>query len=111
LVLLLRSIDCSPWHGACFNASSGDIEEAPSLNSLQHFPVFIEGDDLFIEAEDPDFLLDRPPKSCPATTKEAVVIVGAGSAGVSLFLSFHKGCNCGSFAFRRFQWNDHFAFK
>lgn len=29
----------SPWHGACFDVCSGDIEDAPGLNSLQTFKV------------------------------------------------------------------------
>lgn len=28
-----------PWHGACFNINSGDIEEFPGLDSLQKFEV------------------------------------------------------------------------
>ena len=28
-----------PWHGACFNAKTGDIEDAPAPNHLQSFKV------------------------------------------------------------------------
>ena len=28
-----------PWHGACFNINSGDIEDFPGLDSLQKFEV------------------------------------------------------------------------
>ena len=28
-----------PWHGACFNITSGDIEDFPGLDSLQKFEV------------------------------------------------------------------------
>ena len=28
-----------PWHGACFNVKTGDIEEFPGLDSIQAFKV------------------------------------------------------------------------
>ena len=28
-----------PWHGACFNINTGDIEDFPGLDSLQKFEV------------------------------------------------------------------------
>jgi nitrite reductase/ring-hydroxylating ferredoxin subunit len=28
-----------PWHGACFNAKTGDIEDFPGLDSLPVYPV------------------------------------------------------------------------
>ena len=28
-----------PWHGACFNAATGDIEDGPSVDGLLTFPV------------------------------------------------------------------------
>ena len=28
-----------PWHGACFNTKTGDIEDFPGLDSLQCFEV------------------------------------------------------------------------
>ena len=28
-----------PWHGACFNVATGDIEDFPGLDSLQKFEV------------------------------------------------------------------------
>ena len=30
-----------PWHGACFNISSGDIEDFPGLDSLPKFQVSV----------------------------------------------------------------------
>ena len=43
-------IEC-PWHGACFDAKTGDIEDAPSLDSLQSYKVSINGQDVYIEAD------------------------------------------------------------
>ena len=28
-----------PWHGACFNVKTGDIEDYPGLDSIQTFKV------------------------------------------------------------------------
>lgn len=28
-----------PWHGACFNTTTGDIEDSPGLDCLETFPV------------------------------------------------------------------------
>lgn len=28
-----------PWHGACFNISTGDLEDFPGLDSLHKFQV------------------------------------------------------------------------
>lgn len=32
-----------PWHGACFNTQTGDIEEFPGLDSLPTYKVMSEG--------------------------------------------------------------------
>ena len=29
-----------PWHGACFNINTGDIEEFPGCNNIPTFEVF-----------------------------------------------------------------------
>ncbi len=42
-----------PWHGACFNIRSGDIEEFPGLDSVPCFKVYS------IQGEDP--YMDKPP--------------------------------------------------
>ena len=39
-----------PWHGACFNVTSGDIEDAPALDHLVKHTVKIEGDKIFVTA-------------------------------------------------------------
>jgi nitrite reductase/ring-hydroxylating ferredoxin subunit len=40
-----------PWHGACFNTTSGDIEDFPGLDSLPLFQVRVEGDDVIVKAD------------------------------------------------------------
>ncbi|NWS78810.1 AIFM3 factor, partial [Crotophaga sulcirostris] len=40
-----------PWHGACFNIKTGDIEEYPSLDCLPRFQVTVEGGKVFVTAK------------------------------------------------------------
>merc|ERR1719242_1142907 len=44
-----------PWHGACFNVKTGDIEDFPGLDSVHTFKVEVRGDDVVVSA-DPDKL-------------------------------------------------------
>uniref|UniRef100_A0A8C3L2V1 Apoptosis inducing factor mitochondria associated 3 n=1 Tax=Chrysolophus pictus TaxID=9089 RepID=A0A8C3L2V1_CHRPC len=39
-----------PWHGACFNIGTGDIEDFPGLDSLPRFQVKIEKEKVYIRA-------------------------------------------------------------
>ena len=39
-----------PWHGACFNTATGDIEDFPGLDSLARYEVKIVGEDVVIRA-------------------------------------------------------------
>ncbi|XP_026572871.1 apoptosis-inducing factor 3 [Pseudonaja textilis] len=39
-----------PWHGACFNIGTGDIEDFPGLDSLPKFQVKIEKEKVYIRA-------------------------------------------------------------
>lgn len=44
-----------PWHGACFNTKTGDIEEFPGLDSLPTYKVMSEGID-FVRYMPPSML-------------------------------------------------------
>ncbi|XP_068271964.1 apoptosis-inducing factor 3-like [Nyctibius grandis] len=43
-----------PWHGACFNIKTGDIEEYPSLDCLPCFKVTVEDGKVFVTAKKKD---------------------------------------------------------
>lgn len=74
-----------PWHGACFRVDSGDIEDAPAIDSLQSFPVTVKGGKVFIEAEE---LLVKLGKRMPTCSKIATsstliaIVIGGGSGGL-----------------------------
>ena len=72
-----------PWHHACFNCGTGDIEDAPALENLRTYDVSIEGDDIMV---DPTGLnqpvKEKPTKASPHDPR-TFVIVGGGAAGVT----------------------------
>ncbi|KAL4897444.1 hypothetical protein BDV59DRAFT_197738 [Aspergillus ambiguus] len=70
-----------PWHGACFNIYTGDVEDAPAPNALKTFDVaekngavYIKGDEAAIKSGQRD-----PAIKCSATSAEKVVVIGGGS--------------------------------
>ncbi|EFX02981.1 aif-like mitochondrial oxidoreductase [Grosmannia clavigera kw1407] len=77
-----------PWHGACFNAKTGDVEDAPALDYLPTFQVaerdgavYVTGDKVAIQSG------RRKPTIRRLVTKtaaddEKVVIVGGGSGAI-----------------------------
>jgi len=76
-----------PWHGACFNVKTGDIEDAPALDALPTFKVRTEGDDIYVTVDNKEAAKSsrRPPtcKSKGGENSEHVVIVGGGASGLA----------------------------
>jgi NADPH-dependent 2,4-dienoyl-CoA reductase/sulfur reductase-like enzyme/nitrite reductase/ring-hydroxylating ferredoxin subunit len=78
-----------PWHGACFNAKTGDVEDAPALDALPTFKV-TERDGAFYLIGDKETIKAgrrKPPfktavKTGPAVEKVVVVGGGSGACGV-----------------------------
>uniref|UniRef100_A0A8C3NXF0 Rieske domain-containing protein n=1 Tax=Cyanoderma ruficeps TaxID=181631 RepID=A0A8C3NXF0_9PASS len=48
-----------PWHGACFNIRTGDIEEYPALDCISCFKVTVEDGKVFITAKKKVLTLPR----------------------------------------------------
>ena len=71
-----------PWHHACFDVTTGSLEEPPAFDSLPHFDLTMEEDEIFIRL--PEVVPDR---RTPAMAKRDVldgrtfVILGGGAAG------------------------------
>jgi apoptosis-inducing factor 3 len=72
-----------PWHHACFNVTTGDLEEPPALDALPCYGVRVEGGSVIVSL--PDEITDR---RTPAMTKRdsssdgrSFVILGGGAAG------------------------------
>ncbi|KAH8100761.1 hypothetical protein BXZ70DRAFT_935724 [Cristinia sonorae] len=74
-----------PWHGACFNVCTGDIEDAPAPTALHSFKAHVENGKIHVTADPGQTTkanFSRPPKllaKSVTTTSAGVVIVGGGS--------------------------------
>lgn len=71
-----------PWHHACFNARTGDLEEPPAFDALSRFDVRIDAEQIFVQI--PENASDR--RIPPMTKKDSkderqFVILGGGAAG------------------------------
>ncbi|XP_056602552.1 apoptosis-inducing factor 3 isoform X1 [Triplophysa dalaica] len=79
-----------PWHGACFNITTGDIEDYPGLDSLPTFQVRVEKEKVIIRANKQALQTQRRTKAmskCSAVINSCngfshVLIIGSGPAGL-----------------------------
>ncbi|PPQ70061.1 hypothetical protein CVT26_013385 [Gymnopilus dilepis] len=74
-----------PWHGACFNVCTGDIEDAPAPMALHSFQTLVKDGKIHVTANTSNTLkanMSRQPKllaSSFTNTGNGVVIIGGGS--------------------------------
>ncbi|KAJ4232221.1 Apoptosis-inducing factor 1 [Fusarium solani] len=78
-----------PWHGACFNAKTGDVEDAPALDHLPVFQVAERNGAVYLTGEEAAVKGSRrkPNIKCAAASgaqKDKVVVVGGGSGTLGL---------------------------
>ncbi|XP_048247566.1 apoptosis-inducing factor 3-like isoform X1 [Haliotis rufescens] len=74
-----------PWHGACFNVKTGDIEDFPGLNSLPTFEVSVRDSKVYVKADAETVKKASRVKSMVkhvADNKQTFVLVGGGPATV-----------------------------
>ncbi|KAK2738922.1 hypothetical protein FQN55_009692 [Onygenales sp. PD_40] len=74
-----------PWHGACFNVTTGDVEDAPALNALIKYEVFEKDGGVYVKADEASFKGNGrlPISSCRVANEEQrVVIIGGGSGTI-----------------------------
>ncbi|KAM6296475.1 apoptosis-inducing factor 3-like [Aegotheles albertisi] len=74
-----------PWHGACFNIKTGDIEEYPSLDCLPCFKVTVEDGKVFVTAKKKDLesslRVKAASKRCHLNC-DTVLLLGGGVAAL-----------------------------
>ena len=71
-----------PWHHACFDVASGDMDQPPALDSLPSYEIRTDGDDIFVEFSDPETDRRTPRMAvADADDKRVFVILGGGAAG------------------------------
>ncbi|XP_070402202.1 apoptosis-inducing factor 3 isoform X4 [Nothobranchius furzeri] len=79
-----------PWHGACFNITTGDIEDFPGLDSLPTFQVRVEKEKVIIRANKQALQSQKrlkPMARCSAVINSSsgfshVLIIGSGPAAL-----------------------------
>ena len=77
------SIRC-PWHGACFNTKTGDIEDFPVLDSLACHKVEKGSCQIVVKADKRELVNGRRlqmPVEVFENSNVRVVVVGGGAAG------------------------------
>ncbi|KAF2223469.1 hypothetical protein BDZ85DRAFT_197589 [Elsinoe ampelina] len=74
-----------PWHGACFNARTGDVEDAPALDPLHKFKVTQKDGGVFVSAEEKQVKDQRRKLSikCSPKKQEKIVVVGGGAGALA----------------------------
>lgn len=73
-----------PWHGACFNIETGDIEDFPGQDSLPCFQVTVEGGQVKVRAKRSE--LQSGKRTKPMVRKSSddertFVVIGGGPSG------------------------------
>ncbi|KAK5134703.1 hypothetical protein LTR08_006218 [Meristemomyces frigidus] len=82
-----------PWHGACFNLKTGDVEDAPALDPLNKFDVITKDGGVFIKGQEKQIKDGRRFLNikCKASGDEKVVIVGRGSGATGAMEGLRGG--------------------
>ncbi|XP_074746185.1 apoptosis-inducing factor 3-like [Strix uralensis] len=75
-----------PWHGACFNIKTGDIEEYPALDCLPCFKVTVEDGKVFVTAKKKDLesslRVKDASKRC-LLNRDTMLLLGGGVAALA----------------------------
>ncbi|KAI0811892.1 hypothetical protein GGR55DRAFT_687998 [Xylaria sp. FL0064] len=85
-----------PWHGACFNAKTGDVEDAPALDALNAFKIVEKEGAVYVQGEETAIKSGRrkPNIRCRvSSTSDAdkVVVVGGGSGTIGAVEALRAG--------------------
>lgn len=74
-----------PWHGACFNIETGDIEDFPGLDSIPCFHVHVDRNgEVHVRAKRTDFLSTKRLKDMvkrDTNNESTYIVIGGGPSG------------------------------
>ncbi|KAL2824774.1 hypothetical protein BDW59DRAFT_162196 [Aspergillus cavernicola] len=81
-----------PWHGACFNVKSGDIEDAPAPAALNTFELLERNGAVYIRGEESAIKSGQriSEQKCSASGPGGLVIVGGGSGALGVILAIRE---------------------
>ncbi|KAF2177650.1 rubredoxin-NAD(+) reductase [Zopfia rhizophila CBS 207.26] len=70
-----------PWHGACFNIPTGDIENAPALDPLSTYELVEKDGAVFVKSDEATIKANRRflNLKCSVVSEEKVLVIGGGS--------------------------------
>ncbi|KAF2729416.1 rubredoxin-NAD(+) reductase [Polyplosphaeria fusca] len=70
-----------PWHGACFNVSTGDVEDAPALDPLSKYELTEKDGAVFVKTDESTLKANRRflNLKCSSGGNEKVLVIGGGS--------------------------------
>ncbi|XP_052800272.1 apoptosis-inducing factor 3-like isoform X2 [Mya arenaria] len=87
---LIKGVLCNgrvrcPWHGACFNIKSGDIEEFPGLDSVPSYKVEVSDGKVKVRADKAALTnVKRQKAMCQSSPgNKGVLIIGGGPSSVA----------------------------
>lgn len=75
-----------PWHGACFNVETGDIEDFPGLASIPCYQVTVEAGQVKVRAKKSELESNKRSKLMAkrdASDERTFVVIGAGPSGAT----------------------------
>ncbi|XP_009987731.1 PREDICTED: apoptosis-inducing factor 3-like, partial [Tauraco erythrolophus] len=75
-----------PWHGACFNIRTGDLEEYPALDCLPCFKVTVEDGKVFVTAKKKDLESSQRVKDASKwclLNRHTLLLLGGGVAALA----------------------------
>ncbi|CAM1325098.1 AIFM3 (predicted) [Pycnogonum litorale] len=96
-VLANGQIVC-PWHGACFNSTSGDIEDFPGLDSIPKYEVDIADGRVIVKASKAVLKANKRKREMCARNSEdqrTFLIIGGGGAAAAGVEELRIGGYCG----------------
>ncbi|KAL4954906.1 hypothetical protein BDW69DRAFT_193649 [Aspergillus filifer] len=81
-----------PWHGACFNVKSGDIEDAPAPAALNTFELLEKDGSVYIRGEEGAIKSGQriSEHKCSASGPGGLVIIGGGSGTLGVVLGIRE---------------------
>ena len=82
-----------PWHGACFQVTTGDVEDAPALDPLAKFEVVEKDGGVYITGDESTIKAARKTLNikCQAKGEDRIVVIGNGSAALGAIEGLRGG--------------------
>ncbi|XP_053176639.1 apoptosis inducing factor mitochondria associated 4 [Scomber japonicus] len=84
-----------PFHGACFNVRTGDIEEYPGLDSLPSYKVKVQDGKVYVSIDKKTLKLTKRVKemcSLVPDIKHTVLLIGGGPASLVCAETLRQNC-------------------